>query len=77
MRPGDLDTGDRLATIEDVAGRLAVTAATVRAYITRGRWPAPDGHVGRTPVWRHATVEHELRKRRPPRPAGADVEFGA
>ncbi|MGW2501824.1 helix-turn-helix transcriptional regulator [Streptomyces sp. NPDC001588] len=47
--------------IEDVTG---VTAATIRADRSKGRWPAPDDTQGRSHVWYGATVAKALEGRR-------------
>lgn len=46
-----------MLTTSDVAARLGVDPATVRAYVSRGTMPKPDGHLGRTPWWRPETVD--------------------
>lgn len=43
-------------TTADVAEYLGIGESTVRAYAARGRMPAPDGRLGRTPWWRPATI---------------------
>lgn len=43
-------------TVEDVARYLQVGQATVSAYLSRGRMPAPDGQIGRTRWWYASTI---------------------
>lgn len=43
-------------TVEDVARYLGVGQATVSAYLSRGRMPAPDGQIGRTRWWYASTI---------------------
>ncbi len=52
-------------TTSDVAAYLELKVATVSAYRTRGQMPQPDMTVGRTHVWRPATIIewHSGRKR--------------
>lgn len=44
-------------TTADVAAILRVEPETVRSYRTRGLFPEPDGHLGRTPWWTRETIE--------------------
>lgn len=37
--------------ITDVAEHIGVAAVTVRAYLSRDRMPAPDGHIAGSPWW--------------------------
>lgn len=52
---------------EDVATYLDVSPSTIRAYIARKQMPPPDRRIGRTPLWRPATITewHEQRPRQP------------
>lgn len=54
--------------IADVARTLRVAPATVRAYRSRGQFPAPDGHEARdgksSPWWTLETVERYRAGRR-------------
>jgi predicted DNA-binding transcriptional regulator AlpA len=43
-------------TSKDVADRLGVRVATVHEYRARGTLPPPDEYVGRSPVWKEATI---------------------
>jgi len=42
--------------VRQVAKFLGVQDSTVRSWVSRQRMPDPDGHVGRTPVWRAETI---------------------
>jgi excisionase family DNA binding protein len=48
--------GADLWTVSDVAKYLEVGASTVTSWASRGRMPAPDQYVGRTPVWTPQTI---------------------
>lgn len=37
--------------ISDIAHHLGVAAVTVRAYLSRGQMPGPDGHIAGSPWW--------------------------
>lgn len=50
-----MTTPERL-TVRDVAAQLGKKEATVRAMVSRGKLPAPDGRLGRTPWWRPDTI---------------------
>jgi Helix-turn-helix domain len=41
---------------EDVATYLDVTPSTVRAYLARKQMPEADRRIGRTLLWRPATI---------------------
>lgn len=43
-------------TTTDVATLLELRPQTIRAYRSRGLFPEPDGHLGRTPWWTRETV---------------------
>jgi predicted DNA-binding transcriptional regulator AlpA len=58
-------TADQLTTVE-VAALAGIAPASVRRYRLRGRFPDPDGYVGRTPWWRRSTVEAWLASRHGP-----------
>lgn len=53
-------------TTKQVAERAGITVGSVRQYRYRGRFPEPDGFVGRTPWWKPATVRQWLKTRRGP-----------
>ncbi|WP_081706332.1 transcriptional regulator [Nocardia sp. CNY236] len=40
-----------------------ITARTFRSYAQRGHAPAPERHIGRTPVWDEATIAAWIRNR--------------
>nr|DAQ80091.1 MAG TPA: Pyocin activator protein PrtN [Caudoviricetes sp.] len=48
---------DEQLAVPEVAARLGLAVATVRAYRLEGRLPEPDGMVGRTPWWRPETID--------------------
>ncbi|MEU6497208.1 hypothetical protein ABZ890_43790 [Streptomyces sp. NPDC046984] len=54
----------RLYTAREIEDLTGVTAATIRADRSRGRWPAPDDVQGRAHVWYGATVTRALEGRR-------------
>lgn len=54
--PVDRDTGERLLTAEQAANLRCVETTSWHRQVARGSYPAPDGHVGRTPVWLESTV---------------------
>lgn len=54
-----------MLTTEDVANMVGVKVNTIRQYRLRGVFPAPDGHVGRTPWWKPETVTAWQATRRP------------
>lgn len=60
-------------TMEDIAAYWKVTLKTVHGYRWRGlgQLPPEDGKVGRTPVWRPATV---IEFKRPGRGARTDLK---
>lgn len=63
-------TRDQLTT-EQVAVLAGISPASVRRYRLRGRFPVPDGYVGRTPWWYRRTVERWVASRPGPgRPKG-------
>lgn len=56
----DAETGDRLLTGEEAAAVRGVKVTTWHRQVARGAYPPPDGHVGRTPVWRESTVRDDM-----------------
>lgn len=54
----------RLYTAREIEALTGVTAATIRADITRGRWPAPDDTAQRAHRWYGTTVTAALTARR-------------
>ena len=61
---------DEWWTTGDVARALGLARGTVAAYLARGQMPAPDWRVGRTPLWRPATIHQwrDDRRWQPPAP---------
>lgn len=56
---------NRLYTAPELeAAGIGITAATIRADRTRGRWPAPDDTQGGINRWRGATATKALTGRR-------------
>lgn len=53
----DPRVGEAVLTAADAAARAGLTASSWRADVARGRAPAPDALVGRTPVWKETTVD--------------------
>ena len=54
----------RLYTAREIEALTGVTAATIRADVTRGRWPAPDDTSERAHRWSGETVTTALTARR-------------
>jgi predicted DNA-binding transcriptional regulator AlpA len=54
----------RLYTAREIETLTGVTAATIRADVTRGRWPAPDDTSQRAHRWYGETVTTALTARR-------------
>jgi predicted DNA-binding transcriptional regulator AlpA len=48
---------------ENVATFLGVATSTVSAYVTRHQMPQPDRYIGRTRLWRPATIQEWQRTR--------------
>lgn len=65
-------TEDQLTT-KEVAEILDLSENTIRIYRKRGRFPNPDGVLGKTPWWRRATIDKWTAERpgmgRPPKGA--------
>lgn len=62
--PIDGKSGDRLLTAEEAAARKDVTVGSWHRQVARGAYPPPDGHVGRTPVWKDSTVRRFVKGKR-------------
>lgn len=60
---------DRLSTRE-VADLVGLKVDTIRAYVSRGLFPQPDGWLDRTPWWYQRTAEvwQQTQRRAPGRP---------
>ncbi|QIJ62565.1 hypothetical protein [Streptomyces sp. JB150] len=54
----------RLYTAKEIEALTGITAATIRADRSKGRWPAPDDSSGRAHRWYGATVTQALARRR-------------
>ncbi|MEU3520309.1 hypothetical protein ABZ770_34430 [Streptomyces sp. NPDC006654] len=55
----------RLYTAREIETLTGITAATIRADRSKGRWPAADDTTGRAHRWYGATVTGVLAGRRP------------
>jgi len=56
-----LPNGIVYLTSKQVAELLGVSPKTISAYKARGQMPKPDREYGRTPLWKHSTIQ-EWRK---------------
>jgi predicted DNA-binding transcriptional regulator AlpA len=54
-----------LIGVETAAALSGVDASTIRAYVSRRRFPAPTTRVGGSPAWARAVVEDWSAARRP------------
>ncbi|MFF9312163.1 helix-turn-helix transcriptional regulator [Streptomyces sp. NPDC014748] len=54
----------RLYTAKEIEALTGITAATIRADRSKGRWPAPDDDSGRAYRWYGATVSKAVKGRR-------------
>ncbi|MEV0090443.1 hypothetical protein [Streptomyces sp. NPDC050738] len=54
----------RLYTAREIEELTGIKAVTIRADVSRGRWPAPDDISGRAHRWAGATVKEALKGRR-------------
>jgi hypothetical protein len=54
----------RLYTAREIEQATGITAATIRADRSKGRWPEPDDRSGRAHRWYGATVTRVLTGRR-------------
>lgn len=48
---------DGYLTSDDLATRLGIQRASIYRMRTRGDLPDPDDTIGRTPVWKVATID--------------------
>lgn len=55
--------GTKYMTTEGVANLLGVQRQTIASYLSRGQMPPPDEMIGRTPVWKPATISRWKLKR--------------
>ncbi len=56
---------DELLDAKGAAAEAGISYATVRADISRGRWPAPDEEKFGVKRWRRGTVRDHMASRRP------------
>jgi predicted DNA-binding transcriptional regulator AlpA len=54
----------RLYTAKEIEALTGITAATIRADRSKGRWPTPDDVHGRAHRWYGATITPVLESRR-------------
>jgi predicted DNA-binding transcriptional regulator AlpA len=55
------DLANRLALrLEDVSRALGVSRRAIERERSAGRFPAPDRHIGRMPVWKPETIRRWL-----------------
>lgn len=54
----------RLYTAKEIENLTGITAATIRAERSKGRWPAPDDTSGRAHRWYGTTIKETLAPRR-------------
>ncbi len=54
-----------LLDITAAAREAGITAGTIRADISRGRWPQPDDYRHGSRRWKRSTVREEMASRRP------------
>ena len=62
MAAPELQAG-ALMTLEAVAAAAGLSPASLAEYIRRGACPAPQVHMGRTPLWSRPVVAHWLATR--------------
>jgi hypothetical protein len=62
---GDGADMDELLDMKTAAGEAGISYATVRADISRGRWPPPDEDRDGVKRWTRRTVRQEMASRRP------------
>jgi predicted DNA-binding transcriptional regulator AlpA len=61
-----LPNGTVYLTSKQVAELLGVSPKTISAYKARGQMPAPDREYGRTPLWKHSTIQQWRKDLRTP-----------
>ncbi|MBP2583383.1 hypothetical protein J3A78_003861 [Streptomyces sp. PvR006] len=64
----------RLYTAAEIAAAAGISAGTIRADRSKGRWPAPDNTEGRAHRWYGATALQALADRRGYRHSPDDAE---
>lgn len=55
---------DRQYTTAEIEKITGFTASNIRAALSKGTWPAPEGRDGRANTWSGATVETSIAARR-------------
>ena len=50
-------------TNQDVVKMTGLAYNTLYSYRGRGILPPPDKHIGRTPLWKHKTIEKWVAQR--------------
>ncbi|MHA4776056.1 hypothetical protein L1085_016290 [Streptomyces sp. MSC1_001] len=71
VRPAvELEPG-RLYSAAEIAAATGISAGTIRAERSKGRWPAPDDQRGAAKVWLGATVAEAVKGRQAYRRRGA------
>lgn len=63
-RPRPSGTPDDLLDINAIAEYTGLSASTIRADISRGRWRAPDDTANGVKRWRRSTVDEIMAERR-------------
>ena len=61
---------DRLYTAKEIEAATGIKAATIRADVTKNRWPTPDDPTSRAKRWYGSTITHALSNRRTYRSSG-------
>ena len=61
LRVVQIDAQTELVIAADIAGRLRISRARVSVLANRSDFPRPVGRLGRSEVWRWATVERWAR----------------
>jgi predicted DNA-binding transcriptional regulator AlpA len=57
-----IDSRTELVVAADIAARLGISRARVSVLATRSDFPRPVGRLGRSDVWRWASVERWARQ---------------
>jgi len=50
-------------TSTDIAQLTGLKTDTIYTYRKRNTLPKPDQHIGRTPVWKQATIDEWIKER--------------
>ena len=59
-----IDSRTELVIAADIAERLRISRARVSVLTSRSDFPRPVGRLGRSEVWRWASIEHWARETR-------------